>query len=88
MRHHTPGTFRGAQSGDFVIGAADLERADALEILGLENDGIAGTLVEEPGGEERRGVDDGTDNGFSSFDIGESDHAVEDKEGNSSRVDR
>jgi hypothetical protein len=45
MSHDTSGSFRDAQAGDLIIGPADLERADPLEVLGFENHSVSTAFV-------------------------------------------
>src|SRR5689334_18278354 len=75
MRDDAAGAFFRRERGDLVIGAADLERADALEILRLETDPVAGELVERPRRKEGGGMDDPRKEFRRRFNIAERDHA-------------
>jgi len=55
-RDDTTGALAGRQAQQLVEGAADLEGTRPLEILTLEEYGIAGRLVEGPAGDHRRAV--------------------------------
>ena len=55
---HPGGALLVGQRGDGVVGAAELERADALQVLGLQEHLRAGRLVERARGQHRRAVGD------------------------------
>ena len=53
-----PGRVRRRERGDLVVGAADLEGEDAVQVLSLEEDAVAEALGEPGCGLERRLADD------------------------------
>ena len=55
-RHDATGTLAHGRGGKLVVGAAELERAHALQVLGLEEDLRAEQGVERGRGQHRRAV--------------------------------
>ena len=62
---------------DRVVGAAELERAGALQAFGLQQDAPAGPLVQRLGLEERRAVGDAAQPLGCGLDVGEVRQAVD-----------
>ena len=53
-RHHAARALRRRDGGELVVGAAELERARALQGLGLEEHARAGQRIEHRRGQQRR----------------------------------
>src|SRR4051794_24340492 len=67
--HHAPGAALGAEDGQLVQRAADLERAGALQALGLEQHPAAGALAERRRRQDRSPARDVGDRAAGAFEV-------------------
>jgi hypothetical protein len=73
---HSAFSLVGRQRRDRVVGAAELERADALEVFGFEECGRSCCLVDRAGGDGWRPVRDAFQSPCGLLDVVEGDHRV------------